>query len=310
MNKKFKIVLIFIAGMFTYFVLDLFVISKEINTDYVIVENGDTYKDVYNKLNFKYNLVDKIYFKLNPLANKLQKGKYILKSKLSKYELINSLDKPYFEEITLTIPEGFTQKQIFERIESLGLANEEEMLNALNSIDFPYYHLKDNFDGYLYPETYIFSKNDKAIDVARTILNEFLKHFPEKDYVDKKLFYENLKLASIVEFETDNFEDKQKVAGVFKHRLRINMLLQSDATLKYELNRMAYKKELMTSNSLYNSYKHKGLPPTPICNPSKETIFETLKAVESEYLYFFMENGNTYYSKTHEEHLAKRRAIK
>lgn len=76
--------------------------------------------------------------------------------KQTKYEIFNALSNAKLKQISLVIPEGFTQKQIFERIEKLGLASQDEMLNALNSPDFPYYHLKDNYDGYLYPETYIF----------------------------------------------------------------------------------------------------------------------------------------------------------
>ena len=73
---------------------------------------------------------------------------------------------------------------------------------------------------------------------------------------------------------------------------------------------MAYKKELENNESLYNTYKHKGLPPTPICNPDKDTIEITINAPESEYLFFFMSGGKTYYSKTHEEHLRKRNEVK
>lgn len=85
------------------------------------------------------------------------------------------------------------------------------------------------------------------------------------------------------------------------------MRLESDATLKYELGRQAYRKELLTDMSPYNSYKHKGLPPTPVSNPSKETFDAVVNAEITGDLFFFTYKGGTYYSKTHDEHLKKRK---
>lgn len=310
-KKRYKKIYITIFSIilisFGLFYTDIFVVKRNFNINSITVEKGDGFLNVYKKLGLSYTVLDKIYFKLN--NQNLVTGNYEIKNNITKKELFELLKSTDTQNIVLTIPEGFTQNQIFERIESLGLANKEDMLRALNKVDFPYYHEKDNFDGYLYPETYFIPKNAGADFIAKTILGEFLKKFPSEKYPDKKKFYEDLKLASVVMFETGG-DDREKVAGVFKHRLRINMLLQSDATLKYDLGRMAYKKELQNNESLYNTYKHKGLPPTPICNPDKDTIEITINAPESEYLFFFMSGGKTYYSKTHEEHLRKRNEVK
>ena len=88
------------------------------------------------------------------------------------------------------------------------------------------------------------------------------------------------------------------------------MRLQSDATLKYVLKRKVVKKDVHETMSVYNTYRHKGLPPTPICNPNKKTIKATINAPVSKYLYFFMSGDKTYYSMTHEEHLKKRNEVK
>ncbi len=101
--------------------------------------------------------------------------------------------------------------------------------------------------------------------------------------------------------------DKPKVAGVFLKRLEIGMKLESDATLKYELGRQALRDELKSNESVYNSYKVKGLPPTPIGNPPVETFKAVEKAEITDDLFFFTYKGKTYYSKTHEEHLKKRK---
>ncbi|WP_066900609.1 endolytic transglycosylase MltG [Streptobacillus notomytis] len=312
MKKKMIIPLLFLLSL-AYAIIDFKFNKKEVKEEIIFVGKGETIKKIYEKFNFKYNIFDKIYLKFNPDLSNIKEGKYRFKDKIiSKYMLLNGMPNRYIssDNITLTIPEGFTQKKVLARIERLGLATKEEMIKALNSVDFPYYHEKDNFDGYLYPETYLIPKGAKPLDVAKIILGEFVRQFPPKKYPDKKKFYDDIKLASIVELETGEFEHKSKVAGVFKKRLGINMLLQSDATLKYELGRKAYKKELMKSQSLYNTYKHKGLPPTPVCSPSKETIIETINAKEGEHLFFFMNGKDTYYSETHDEHLRKRRSLK
>lgn len=305
---NFFIIIIFI--IISYFSIDFFILKKELKINEIEIEKGENFKDVYFKLGLEYGFLEKIFLKFTPIYSNLKAGVYKLDDKMTRYEILVNINKNEANNIKLTIPEGFTQEQIFERIENLKLASKEEMLIALNSIDFPYYHEKDNFEGYLYPETYVFSKNVSATQIANTILSEFSKRFPIEEIDNKKEFYNLLKLASIVEFETSKKEEKAMVAGVFKKRLEINMLLQSDATLKYITKRQALKKELMSMDSLYNSYKYKGLPPTPITNPSYETIIETKNAKVGEYLYFFMDkNGNTYFSKTHEEHLKKRRSV-
>jgi len=134
-----------------------------------------------------------------------------------------------------------------------------------------------------------------------------LKKFPPEKYPDKNKFYDQLKLASIVEAEVSDAADKPKVAGVFIKRLKIDMKLESDATLKYELGRQALKGELKSKESPYNSYKVKGLPPTPIGNPPFDTFQAVEKAEVTDNLFFFTYKGKTYYSKTHDEHIQKRK---
>lgn len=110
-----------------------------------------------------------------------------------------------------------------------------------------------------------------------------------------------------MEAEVPDEADKPKVAGIFLKRLEIGMKLESDATLKYELGRQATRNDLKLQNTAYNSYKVKGLPPTPIGNPPIETFKAVLNAEKTDDLFFFTYKGKTYYSKTHEEHLKKRR---
>ena len=286
---------------------NFFVAKKEYSNVNINIKKGTTFPQIYKELKLNYGSVDRAYLKLNGGNMKLKVGTYKFNGKFSKYEIIKKIKSSETNGVRLTIPEGFTSKQVFARMEALELGTKEEIDKVLSEVDFPYPHENNNFEGYFYPETYIFPENVTTKQVIQTILAEFLKKFPPEKYPDKQKFYDNLKMASIVEAEVPDAADKPKVAGIFLKRLEIDMKLESDATLKYELGRQASRNELKSQNTPYNSYKVKGLPPTPIGNPPIETFKAVLNAEKTDNLFFFTYKGKTYYSKTHEEHLKKRR---
>ena len=305
--KISNIVIFILLMMFLMFFLSFFIGKKEYKNVHVNVKKGTTFQQIYKELKLNYGIMDRLYLKTKGKNTNLKIGTYKFDGKFSKYEIIRKIKNRETNGIRLTIPEGFTTKQIYERMDALGLGSREEIENVLKTVDFPYPHEGNNFEGYFYPETYIFNENVTTEQVVKTILNEFLKKFPPEKYPNKAEFYNNLKLASIVEAEVPNNADKSKVAGLFKKRLEKGMRLESDATLKYELGRQALRGELKNTNTPYNSYKTKGLPPTPIGNPPYETVKIVEDSVGGDDLFFFTYKGKTYYSKTHEEHLKKRR---
>lgn len=299
------IVILLITALTVFY--NFFVARKEYKNVNVNVKKGTNFSQIYKDLKLNFGILDRIYLKTLGEDFKLKIGTYKFNGKLSKYEILKKLKNKDSNGIKVTIPEGFTKKQVYERLEALGLGSENEINKALSEINFPYPHENNNFEGYFYPETYIFNEGVTTKQVLQTILNEFLKKFPPEKYPDKQKFYDQLKLASIVEAEVSDPSDKPKVAGIFIKRLEIDMKLESDATLKYELGRQALRGELKTKETPYNSYKVKGLPPTPIGNPPVETFRAVEKAEVNDDLFFFTYKGKTHYSKTHEEHLKKRR---
>jgi len=299
------IVILLITALTVFY--NFFVARKEYKNVNVNVKKGTNFSQIYKDLKLNFGILDRIYLKTLGEDFKLKIGTYKFNGKLSKYEILKKLKNKDSNGIKVTIPEGFTKKQVYERLEALGLGSENDINKALSEINFPYPHENNNFEGYFYPETYIFNEGVTTKQVLQTILNEFLKKFPPEKYPDKQKFYDQLKLASIVEAEVSDPSDKPKVAGIFIKRLEIDMKLESDATLKYELGRQALRGELKTKETPYNSYKVKGLPPTPIGNPPVETFRAVEKAEVNDDLFFFTYKGKTYYSKTHEEHLKKRR---
>ncbi|WP_071125048.1 endolytic transglycosylase MltG [Leptotrichia massiliensis] len=305
--RIFYVVIFLILFMCLALFYNFFAAKKEYKNVNINVKKGTTFTQIYEDLKLNYGIIDRIYLKLNGGNIKLKVGTYKFNGKFSKYEIIKKIKNSETNGVKLTIPEGFTSKQLFARMEALELGTTEEINKVLSEVDFPYPHENNNFEGYFYPETYIFSENVTTKQVIQTILAEFLKKFPPEKYPDKQKFYDTLKMASIVEAEVPDAVDKPKVAGIFLKRLEIGMRLESDATLKYELGRQATRNELKQQNTPYNSYKVKGLPPTPIGNPPIETFKAVLNAEKTDNLFFFTHKGKTYYSKTHEEHLQKRR---
>ena len=260
------IVILLITALTVFY--NFFVARKEYKNVNVNVKKGTNFSQIYKDLKLNFGILDRIYLKTLGEDFKLKIGTYKFNGKLSKYEILKKLKNRDSNGIKVTIPEGFTKKQVYERLGALGLGSENEINRALSEINFPYPHENNNFEGYFYPETYIFNEGVTTKQVLQTILNEFLKKFPPEKYPDKQKFYDQLKLASIVEAEVSDPTDKPKVAGIFIKRLEIDMKLESDATLKYELGR---------------------------------------QAEVTDDLFFFTYKGKTYYSKTHEEHLKKRR---
>jgi UPF0755 protein len=171
-------------------------------------------------------------------------------------------------------------------------------------------------EGVLLPETYFFQKGDTRENLIKDMWKSLMKILQnEWDNRDMTLPYKTMKealtMASIIEKETSLDEERELVASVFINRLKINMPLQTDPTSIYGHTRGDTAKEgeikthiLLKENSPYNTYKNKGLPPTPICNPGKKSILAAFHPAKTDYL-FFVANGDGGHSfaKSYREHL-------
>ncbi len=231
------------------------------------------------------------------------------------------------EEINLTILEGWNNKNIGEYLEKQGVVTSADFQKAIIDFDITIYtflpiQAKGSLQGFLYPDTYRFFKvitdrsKTTAKEASETIIKKMLSNFETKfpigaEALAKKQdlsLYDAIILASIVEKEANNFEgEKATIAGIFLNRLNIGMPLQSDATVNYATGKSEASPSLddLEISSPYNTYKHKGLPPAPISNPSVNSINAVLNPISTEYLYYLhdQKTGQPYYAKTYEEHL-------
>jgi UPF0755 protein len=212
---------------------------------------------------------------------------------------------------TVTVPEGWNIRQIADIIQRAGLGDGKKFAEmglaketaAKYKIDAP------NLEGFLYPDTYAFSKIDGEERILETMVRKFQSKFTD-EYKKRAQamgfsMVELVTLASIIEKETGVPTERRLISAVFHNRLKKKMRLQSDPTTIYgikDFNGNLTKAHLLEATP-YNTYKIKALPPGPIANPGWEAILATLDPAPEEYLYFVANGQGTHlFSKTYKEH--------
>jgi UPF0755 protein len=243
---------------------------------------------------------------------KVKWGEYPLSRGLSPREILNRLlqGDVVFHEVRV-VP-GSTLKDIAKLMAKTGLTTEREALAAFDDrgLIIKLHIPSVSFEGYLFPETYRFTRPQTHEHMITTMVEQGQKQVTEE--MNRRAgelgftWHQVMTLASIVEKETGNPADRKKIASVFYNRYKIGMPLQSDPTVIYGIpnfNGNLTKEDLRTP-SLYNTYVNTGLPPTPICSPSLEAIDATLYPEDTEFLYFVSRNnGSSQFSATYKEHL-------
>ncbi len=167
-------------------------------------------------------------------------------------------------------------------------------------------------EGYLFPDTYFFLPNvteDTVIQAMRQNFDTQIAPLLPQIASSTHSLSDIVVMASIIEREAHNSVDRRKISGVLWNRIARNMLLQVDVTFLYTVGKGTYQitmKDLLT-DSPYNTYKYKGLPPTAIGSPSLDSLKAAIDPIVSNNLYYLADrNGVTYFSKTYAEHLRKK----
>lgn len=247
---------------------------------------------------------------------KLKPGRYRLSPSMTAGEIVEKMKKGPDEEKVAVIPEGFTVKQIAERLEANGVIKNAEEFEKIAgthhaSLSAPFKLPSGGLEGYLYPDTYRFAPNTKPEKAAQTMLDAFTKQIYDKHRaeIDRSphSLNEIVTIASLIEREAEVERDRAKIAGVIENRLKKKMLLQIDASLDYahgrHLTHPTYKD--LEINSPYNTYRRKGLPPGPIASPGEASIVAALNPETNDYLYYIAGPDKSHiFTKTEAEHNA------
>jgi UPF0755 protein len=165
-------------------------------------------------------------------------------------------------------------------------------------------------EGYLFPDTYFFMPGQDAHAILGAFANNFSTHIAKiQGQIDAfgKPLSDVIVMASLLEREAPKTYDRRVIAGILWKRIKMGMPLQVDAVFPYIIGKNSYtltKADLKT-DSPYNTYTNKGLPPGPIANPGLDAILAAITPVSSDYLYYLSDSdGNMYYSATYSQHLA------
>ena len=274
-----------------------------------IVENPKDYYAAVKKLNADMSL---------------KPGDYSFTTLMDATKVVQQLmEGPNAGSSALTIPEGLTVDQVADRVaQAYDSISKEDFLNQAKTSNYvdDYSFLKgaanDSLEGFLFPKTYSLGDSPTADGVIRAMLDQFKTEYKSLDFASceakiKERYgvemsdYDIVNLASIVEREGLNADQRAHVASVFYNRLAGKLdglrYLNSDATMMYVTGGEVTADDLQ-SDSPYNTYKHEGLPPTPICSPSLEALKATLEPTDSDDLYFYITQDEEYFSQTYEEH--------
>ncbi|MDD5686680.1 MAG: endolytic transglycosylase MltG [Elusimicrobia bacterium] len=231
---------------------------------------------------------------------KFKPGTYKLNSHSLDLGIINNIVKGNTYKIKITIPEGFTAKEIGELLEKKGICDSKKFLEIVKN---------KKLEGYLFPETYFFEPGSDAGKIAQMFYNQYKKIFTgefSKRAKELKMTDENIViLASIIEKEAKKNEERPLISAVFHNRLKKGWNLESCVTVLYALGKhkdfLTYKD--IKVDSIYNTYIHPGLPPSPISNPGLASIKAALYPANSDDMFFIADGSGTHkFSKYFEEH--------
>ena len=304
----------FLAGWFISYLLNPAPLSKD-PAVVITIPKGMSTRQIFTLL-AENKLIhdDSRFFLLVKLMGDsaiLQAGEFLLHTNQRPTQLIQELSEARPVAHAVTIPEGLRLEQIADRFARDGWADRYRFLEAARDPELAReFGIKgvDSLEGYLFPDTYhlVRSGGDERM-LVRMMVKRALAVWDSFGNVDDRALsrHQIFTLASIIEKESANNEEKPVIAGVFFNRLKKKMRLQSDPTVIYGIKNFDgnLKRSDLRKPTPYNTYTIPALPPGPICSPGKESLKAVLWPADVSYLYFVSKNNGTHhFSKTLREH--------
>lgn len=308
-------VIIFLLGIFSFLKINSRPVSTDRTNTMFVINSGDGLIKISQKLESNSLIRNQYVFLFNVytsgLKNKIQAGTFRLSPSLSTKEIVIKLSKGGVNDYWLKIIGGTRTEEIA----------------TLFPTDVPFVQkdfLKQSKikEGYLFPDSYLIPKYytiDQILEIIQKNFNQKFNQAKEGATNKKMTDQEILVFASIIEREARTLAVKQGVAGVLLNRISIGMPLQSDVTIQYVRDSLAIRslgegwknyhfwQDLAAADisivSPFNTYKNKGLPPSPICNPGYDSLYAAFHPIDSDNLFYLTGNdGVMHYAKTLQEH--------
>lgn len=250
----------------------------------------------------------------------LQAGTFVLQRSMTTAQIVDALTTGVTQEMSVTIPEGYTVQDIDALLAGKGLIEAGEIVDCANTCDFSTFEFLPpgtgqaerggKLEGYLYPDTYFVATDDF---VAKFFLERMLGAFRAKvinehqDAIDAagRSLHDVITMASLIEKETRTNDERAVVSGILWKRLEEGIGLYVDAANRYILNKPtdAITAADLNEDSPYNLRLYRGLPPGPIANPGMASIEAALNPASSPYYYYLHgTDGQIRYAVTNDEH--------
>ena len=249
---------------------------------------------------------------LSGSSRKLRAGEYLVEPGMTPLDLLDNMVAGRVIRHHLTIPEGLTMKQIADRFAEAGWIDRQRFLALASDAGFiRRLGLQvDRLEGYLFPDTYTLVRGETSESmIISMMVRRFLQVWQEisrQEHPPEGLNrHELVTLASLVEKETGQADERPRVARVFLNRIKRGMRLQSDPTVVYDLPDFdgTIRRQDLRRHSPYNTYRIIGLPPGPICSPGRAALEAVLHPARSDALYFVARRDGTHqFSTTLKEH--------
>lgn len=317
MRKIIAIILLTIILSFALLLgagLDLYNFARQpgaARQQLVTIPNGSSLKAISSLLSKSGSISSPKRFiilcRLLGHGSQLKAGEYMIPAAATPLQIIEDLCAGKVFQHQLTIPEGFTLKQIGARLNALGLCDGDEFGRLIQDRDFlQACGLQANrAEGYLFPETYNYTSSSTCREILQTMLEtgrqRIASIIPEKESR-----HQLLTLASIIQKEAGNDAEMPLISSVFHNRLRKKMRLESDPTTIYAMGDDFdgnLRRADLKHPSPYNTYRHRGLPPGPICSPGQKALQAARNPATSNYLFFVARRDGTHqFSRSLREH--------
>jgi len=325
-SKKFKYVVYFaIFILFSQFLYNSYWVTPGTNKDNAVTINipeGSNLKEVAKELKKQNVITSKTLFKMKAksmgLDTKVQSGIFRVNLPQNLESVLKIVTTPPTEN-KVTIPEGYKISQIDDLLTEKGLILEGEFIECVQNCQIDHSVLKyissqnvRNLEGFLFPDTYFISQDSfTSLDLILKMLNNFEAKLPTNyqelaSNLPLTDLYSVINMASIIEREVLSQKDKQLVSGILWKRYRSNWSIDADAALLYLKKDNKITTKDLKSESPYNIRRFKGLPPTPISNPSLSSIEAALNPIESDFWFYIttLDTGEVIYAETLDQHNA------
>jgi UPF0755 protein len=280
--------------------------SAQVLEQVVIVEPGQKFKSLSQILNKKgvirHPAKFRLFSRIKGYDKHIKAGEYVLSSAMTPKKILEIFVMGRVRLHRVTIPEGHNLRQVAQAVSQAGLGTQADFFNAATNADLVRSKGIDaqTFEGYLFPDTYYFTKAATPEKIISSMVKRFWSVF-KAEWKDRAktlglTIHQVVTLASIIEKETGAAVERPIISSVFHNRLKRGIRLESDPTVIYgieDFNGNITRRDL-EEDTLYNTYRIKGLPPGPIANAGIKAIEAALYPADTRFLYFVSKKDNTH----------------